>query len=116
MTNKQNVPEATYMLYKYPGDKFLHGDYFSTKIVKESELPEALDEEWFLTSKEAKESNPPKEDATEAEIDQNDDENKSNEAVSEATESELPEAADEESVPDKGHTKKRGGRKRNADK
>lgn len=54
MINKNNIPEPTYMLYRYPGDKFIHGDYFSTKIVKESELSVALDGEWFLTSAESK--------------------------------------------------------------
>lgn len=120
MRNKHNVPEPTYMLYKYPGEKFLHGDYFSTKIVKESELPEALDGEWFLNSKEAKESNSPKEEivsnVAEAEVDQNADENRSDDVVSEETKLKPSEALDGESVSNQVHTKKRGGRKINADK
>ena len=45
------------MLYKQPGDNFLHGDHFSTKVVKESEIDSALSDGWFKTSTEAKNKN-----------------------------------------------------------
>ena len=51
------IPEPTHMLYKQAGDKFLHGDYFSTKVVKQSELDSALSDGWFKTSTEAKNKN-----------------------------------------------------------
>ena len=51
------IPEPTHMLYKQPGDKFLHGDYFTTTIVKESDLTEYLSHGWFKTSTEAKNKN-----------------------------------------------------------
>lgn len=46
----------TRMLYKYPGEHFLNGDYFDYIIVPESETETMLDCGWFLTTLDAKAS------------------------------------------------------------
>lgn len=58
----------TRMLYRYPGEHFLNGDYFDYIIVPESETESMLDCGWYLTTQDAKDAHDQQDDPPEVEV------------------------------------------------